>query len=252
MLYRIFAQFIFVFSTFFYAFLIILVAPLRRPQLIDKILSFWGHGTMCLHRITVVKKTGEVPLKGPYICMANHQSNLDAPLLLGYASSSLRFVSKIELAFLPIYGLASYLAGNIHVNRKDRNQAISALNGAVQKIKNGKTILVFPEGTRAQQSQLIKENSDARELDEINLLPFKKGGFMIAIAAQVPIIPIGIAGTGKCWPKKSFLAKSGKISLCIGEPISTIGLTAENRDELIEKVQQSIVSLCTQANFIIK
>ena len=219
--------------------LLVLIAPFdRKNYWTEPLLRFWGCLIFYLAGIDLIDPDRPLPGKGPYLLMANHQSNLDPPLLIWQVKLKVRFVSKIELLFLPFLGFAMWVTGYIFINRKNREKAIKSLTKAGEKIRKGTSVIIFPEGTRS------------RDLKQ--LLPFKKGGFMLAIQSGVPILPIGIAGTGGCLPKGSLKIRPGKVSYAIGKPIPTTGLTAADRDRLIDEVRNAIESLKKQAEAKIK
>jgi 1-acyl-sn-glycerol-3-phosphate acyltransferase len=166
------------------------------------------------------------------VLMANHESMLDVPALIHASASPVRFVSKHTLFRVPVFGQAMWATGMIPVDRSDRRRAIASLARAASEIRNGKVVLVFPEGTRSKDGELGG---------------FKKGGFMLALDAQVPIIPIGISGTFPVLPKGLGLVNPGPIAMVVGEPIPTAGLDITSRTALMEKVSQAILAARKQA-----
>jgi 1-acyl-sn-glycerol-3-phosphate acyltransferase len=220
--------------TFFFSLFIACLALLApRTGAAEWASCLWGKGMLYIAGVRYLPPIRKIPGQGPYVLMSNHQSNLD-PALLWQLPLRLRFVYKIELLFVPVLGLALWAMGNITVNRQNHKKAVQSLQRAAKKIRAGTNVLMFPEGTR---------NSDPGA----PLLPFKKGGFMLAIEAGVPILPIGIAGTGECLRKGSPRTHAGLVAYEIGEPIPTAGLTAADRDALMEKVRQAIEQLCAEA-----
>jgi len=213
---------------------IILGFTFPKAKVFDKIHQIWGASLFWLLQIPVQPLHIQLPGPGPYIIMANHQSNLDPPLLLWKIHLKLRFITKIELFWIPLFGLAMWAAGHVPIQRSNHQKAVISLAKAAQKICEGTSILVFPEGTRSPNPN--------------ELLPFKKGGFMLAIQSQMPILPIGIVGTGDCLPKHTWQIQPKPIQLCIGTPILTQGLKPEDRDTLMEKVRQQIRELRNQAS----
>ena len=115
--------------------------------------------------------------------------------------------------------------GYIPVDRSDRRAAIVSMNLAAQRIADGTSIILFPEGTRSPDG---------------NLLPFKKGGFMLALQAQVPIIPVALQGSRESQPKHSWRVRPGRITVRIFPAVTTVGLTAADREQLMEQVRRPL------------
>jgi len=164
-----------------------------------------------------------------YIILANHTSNLDIPMLSSALPMIFYYVAKKELQRVPFLGWGMTAAGIIFIDRKNKSKAIRSMRIAANKIKKGKSIMIFPEGTFDGSTQL---------------LPFKKGAFHLAMHAQTDILPIAIVGADKLWPEDTNLKiKSGKVELRIGKPISAKGLTKDDIDDVAIKAKQSIQTL---------
>jgi len=200
---------------------------------------FWGWAVVRLSGATGVKTSNIERLNGfkGAIFMANHESNLDPPLLIGLSKEPVRFVTKHSLFWVPIFGQALWVVGMIPVNRDRRDKAIDSLQQAANRIKEGRVVLVFPEGKRSP--------TDA-------LLPFKKGGFMLALQAGVPIIPIGIAGTQRVLPPGWNPISFGQVSVSVGEPILTEGMDISHRKQLMDQVEASILEERARAREMLK
>jgi len=197
--------------------------------------QIWAKGLIKIGGIRGIHILGEEKISLPqaHVVMANHQSHFDVPLLISQSKAPLRFVAKHSLFYFPIFGWALKATGHIPVNRKKREQAIKSLDNAASLIASGRNVLVFPEGTR----------SDAPEL-----LPFKKGAFVLAIKSGVPIIPVGISGTDDIVPPKKFCNKVGPVTIIVGKPIETASHTVENKEKLIHEVRESIEELKRMAD----
>jgi 1-acyl-sn-glycerol-3-phosphate acyltransferase len=142
--------------------------------------------------------------KQPSIYIANHASQLDIPIISACIPRGLFFVAKQELSKIPILGHYMHIMGMIFVDRGNREKAIQSMEIAAKKIKKGKNLVTFPEGTRGDGS---------------TLLPFKKGSFVIAQKGKIPLVPVAIRGAGKALPKGSFLAHARTIDVQILPPI---------------------------------
>ncbi|MGH7460869.1 MAG: lysophospholipid acyltransferase family protein, partial [Longimicrobiales bacterium] len=137
-----------------------------------------------------------------------------------------RFVAKEELGRIPIFGRAWRTAGHISVNRGDRMQAIRVLEQFGDVVRNdNSTIVIFPEGTRSRTG---------------DLLPFKKGAFMLALHTHIDIVPTAVVGSRAILKKGDSRVHSGRIIVRFGEPIPTVGYNEENRDHLIALVRSRI------------
>jgi 1-acyl-sn-glycerol-3-phosphate acyltransferase len=152
----------------------------------------------------------------PRIYVANHVSWFDIFALASFLPHY-KFVAKAELFRIPIFGRAARAAGMIPIERDNRKSAFASYERAAAQIRRGASVVVFPEGTRGQSYALR---------------PFKKGPFVLAVAAQVPVVPCIIHGTIPIQPKGSFRVRSGIIDVHFLEPIATSEMTYENRDRL--------------------
>jgi 1-acyl-sn-glycerol-3-phosphate acyltransferase len=149
---------------------------------------------------------------------ANHTSNIDAPLLFHLLHPRLHMLYKAEFGRMPILGRAAPVAGFIPVERQNHEQAQQAVDRAAASVARGHSFLVFPEGTRSRTG---------------DLLAFKKGGFIMAIKAQVPLVPVAIRGGKAAMVKGSRLIRPVTVDVFVGTPIETAGMTLDDRDRLI-------------------
>ncbi|MDY6905722.1 MAG: lysophospholipid acyltransferase family protein [Thermodesulfobacteriota bacterium] len=190
--------------------------------------KFWSRLNLLLSgvRVKVVNRHNIAPGRS-YVLMSNHQSHYDVWALIAFMPLQLRWVMKIELREIPIFGLGCERMGQIYIDRSNPERAYKSLEAAGDKIRNGASVVFFPEGTRSTDGML---------------LPFKKGGFKIALAAGVPILPITIRGSRAILPKGSARVKPGTIELVVHEPVPLDGFNLENRTELIQKVRDIIDS----------
>lgn len=164
-----------------------------------------------------------------YLFMSNHESLVDIPLIFATASCPPRMVTKIELMRVPIWGHAMKAAGFIAVDRRNRKQAIASLSRARELMDQGVCVWMAPEGTRSRDG---------------SLLPFKKGGFMLAIETGATIVPVGIVGASRVVrPKSKKVYLDQEILVRYGEPIDASQYTAEQRAELMLRVRGEIERL---------
>ncbi len=159
------------------------------------------------------------------VYMSNHQSVLDIGALVATLPVSWRFVAKRELTYIPFFGWALGLSGQIVIDRGDRARSVASLKRAAARVRDGLNVIIFPEGTRSRDGRLQ---------------PFKSGGFHLAIEAQAPIVPVTVSGSFALIPKRSLRIRSGRIRVAYGSPIQTAGLTVESREALKARVRAAI------------
>ncbi len=169
-----------------------------------------------------------VPRGTAVVYCSNHQSNVDPPVLYRALDRRLHILFKAELRSVPILGIVMETGGFIPVTRGKRDEAMGAIDLAAASIRSGNSFLIFPEGTRSR-------NED--------LLPFKKGGFIMAIKAQAPIVPVAVSGGRDAMRKGSAIIRPVMVDVKIGEPVLTAGYTLDDRDLLIAIVRERIEAM---------
>lgn len=169
----------------------------------------------------------KVPTEGPVIFMSNHQGNFDILSLFLAIPRPFSWIAKEELFTIPVFGDSMRRAGYIPLDRSDGRRALKSIEAAAVKIRNGQCVVIFPEGTRTPDG---------------NLLPFKRGGFLLASKAGVPIVPLTINGSAKINPCKRLELYSGKITIRFAEPISPVEGGGVHRDLLMEQVRTAIAA----------
>ena len=193
---------------------------------VHHIARIWARTLLLLSNTRVEVIGDENVLTGkPQIFMSNHQSDIDILVVLGFVPGQFRWIAKKELFKIPVFGGAMRNAGYIEIDRQNHEKALRSLDIAAQKIREGKSVMTFPEGTRSRDGAIK---------------PFKQGMFHLAIKAGVPIVPVCIIGAGAIMPKRSLLINPGKVTMIIDKPIDVTGFHAENRAELIERVRNVI------------
>ncbi len=213
-------------ATFFLGLTVILAALFRvedKPDgIYDKVPRWWSSAVLWVVGIKVRVHGMENAGGGePHIFASNHVSWFDVPAL-AKVLPRYKFVAKAELFKVPIFGRAMRAAGMIEIQRENRKAALGAYDVAAERIKAGNSVVVFPEGTRGHAYPLR---------------PFKKGPFVLAIAAGVPIVPIIVHGTIEIMRKGSLWAHPGTIDIHLLEPVSTSGFDYDHREALMQTVR---------------
>jgi len=168
---------------------------------------------------------GQIPADRACVYMSNHQSHFDVVALLLTLPGHYAILAKRELFFIPVFGWALWLAGMIPVDRSRRDRAIASIERAARRVRDGQRLLVFAEGTRSPDG---------------NLLPFKKGGFHLALRSGAPIVPVSITGSRQVLEKGSLRIRPGTIRVFLGRPIETGGRQAADLIGLMEEVRAAI------------
>lgn len=213
--------------------LLIIAFSLFDPQgkLSYGISRFWTWGILKIGGIRLkVKGLEQLDTSRQYIFMANHQSNIDIPVLVQSLSHfQLRWVAKKELLFIPLFGWAMWAAKHIVVDRSSRSEAMTTLRKARERIEGGICVVLFPEGTRGVDGKL---------------LPFKRGGFVLAAKTQTPVVPVTINGSGAILPRGDWRIRGGEIEVIVSEPVALDQYQGGNVQSLLSRVRAVMESQC--------
>jgi 1-acyl-sn-glycerol-3-phosphate acyltransferase len=169
-----------------------------------------------------------LPKNRAVVFCSNHESNVDPPVLFQALHKRLHVLFKAELTKLPVLGAVMVAGGFVPVERDRREASMASIERAAASIRDGNSFLIFPEGTRSKTAEM---------------LPFKKGGFIMAIKAQAPIIPVAVSGGRTAMQKGSWIVRPVMVDVRIGDPVETAGMTLDQRDDLIEIVRAKIEEL---------
>ena len=214
------------------AFLFPLLSPGENK--VHKIANLWAQMLLWLTNTRVEVIGGHnVMMNRPQIFMANHQSDFDILIVLAHIPGQFRWIAKKELFKIPVFGKAMRNAGYIEIDRQNHEKALQSLEEAAQKIREGKSVVTFPEGTRIRDGKIK---------------PFKQGMFHLAIRSGVPIVPISIIGANEIMPKRTLKVRPGRITMIIDRPVDVSGYTLDTRGELIEKVRDIVVRNSERVN----
>jgi 1-acyl-sn-glycerol-3-phosphate acyltransferase len=172
-----------------------------------------------------VKGREHLPADTAVVFCANHESNVDPPVLFRALHPQLHILYKAELRRVPIMRTLFDVGGYVPIERDNRENAMASIERAAASLREGHSFLIFPEGTRSRSGEL---------------LPFKKGGFIMAILAQVPIVPVAVRGGRAAMRKGSAFVRPVHVSVHVGQPVSTSGLTISDRDALVSRVREEV------------
>ena len=175
-----------------------------------------------------VRGREHIPKNRAVVFCSNHESNVDPPVLFQALHKRLHVLFKAELTKIPVLGAVMLGGGFVPVERGRREASMVSIDRAAESIRSGNSFLIFPEGTRSRTAEL---------------LPFKKGGFIMAIKAQAPIVPVAVSGGRAAMQKGSWLVRPVMVDVRIGEPVETAGFTVDDRDALIAIVRERIEEL---------
>jgi 1-acyl-sn-glycerol-3-phosphate acyltransferase len=202
----------------------------RRPGgIYDWATSDWSRDVLAAAGTPlVVEGLERVPRDTPVVYAANHSSMFDIWALAAALPGSIRFVAKQELARIPLVGRAMTASGHVTIDRAHPARALEAYQRAAAVIRSGVSAVVFPEGTRSRTGEL---------------LPFKNAPFGLAIAAQVPVVPVYVHNTFEILPKGRMRLRPRPIRIVIGDPIPTAGMSVERRQELRDRVRAAVLAL---------
>jgi 1-acyl-sn-glycerol-3-phosphate acyltransferase len=187
-------------------------------------------------KVTLIKSY-DYKKNQPYVVVSNHLSNLDPMMQFKYLKIKWVFMAKKEVYKLPFFRTAAKSFNFIKVDRSNKNDRQSINEQAKTLFKNGWSIMVYPQGTRAKVD---------------NFLPFKSGAFHIALDNNIPILPVVIAGTGDIWPRGSKFMKSGKAIINTLEPIDISKYSKDNIDQLVLETQEKMKSVYKELTASIK
>ena len=227
-----------------YVVIVVYVVVVGPPTLLVAKLFGWkrglylaGHGGVGLAlllagiRFRVVGRENVPP--GAVVYCSNHESNVDPAVLFQGLHPMIHILYKQELHQIPLMGMAFDLGGFVGVDRADRRKSIASVDRAVESLRGGNSFLIFPEGTRSRTGEL---------------LPFKKGGFIMALQAQAPVLPVAVSGGRASMRKGSAIVRPVTVTVRIGPPIYTQGMTVDDRDTLIEQARSAVQSLLDQGS----
>jgi len=199
----------------------------------NDILYIFGHGGVALGATlagigTRVSGRENIPSGQAVVFCANHQSNVDPPILFNALHARLHILFKAEIKKVPLLGRVFQMGGFVPIDRANREGSMAAIEQAAQSLRDGHCFLTFPEGTRSRTGAL---------------LPFKRGPFLMALKAQVPVVPVAVQGGAASMRRGSWIIRPTTVIVRIGEPIATKGMSVADRDVLADQVRERVGEL---------
>ena len=209
---------------------IILTAVLRRPaSSCDSLGRNWARAVTWIGGVKVRREGGEnLDPAASYVFASNHSSQYDIPVLQGHLGHSFRWLAKKELFRIPVWGRALRAAGYVPIDRSHGRAALKSLAEAAARVASGTSVMIFPEGTRSADG---------------TLQDFKAGGFVLAIKAGVPIVPVALIGTYDILPKGRLPGRGGDVVLRIGSPVSVRDYVPRQKQDLADRIRGNIAAL---------
>jgi 1-acyl-sn-glycerol-3-phosphate acyltransferase len=193
------------------------------------IMRIWSNGflTASMVRVEATYDPGLEPGRS-YIFLSNHQSLYDIPVLLATCPGQVRMMAKRGLFQIPVFGWGLWAGGFIPVDRADRSTARRSFASAAERLRAGTSIVLFPEGTRTLTD---------------TLLPFERGGFLLALKSGLPIVPVGIRGTRAIRSRGGLRIHPGCAAVSYGAPIQAADFGLRRKRELIDEVRRQVAAL---------
>jgi 1-acyl-sn-glycerol-3-phosphate acyltransferase len=207
---------------------VIVIAKINPTSpLIEKIAAIWSRAWLLAAGSPIeIRGSENIDKNLSYVVVANHLSNLDVMASFLAVPLPIRFLAKKELFSVPILAPAMRAIGIVEVDRAARSAVHEKVNvQAKNLVANGRSLIIYPEGTRSRDGQLKG---------------FKKGAFTMAIAGQIPVLPVTIHGTREAWPPGPSLVKGAKITVIVDPPIPTVGMGREDVNRLADEARSVI------------
>src|SRR5437588_2284624 len=193
---------------------------------LDKLIRLWARLLVRAAGIDLhIENVERIDPAKRYILVANHYSYFDIPCILAAIPQPIRFMAKKSLFSIPIFGWALGRAGFIPIDRKNRRTAVKSFDLAAERIRKGNTIVVFPEEGRSRNREMR---------------PFQRGGFLLALKSELPILPLAIDGTYDVLRVGAKRITPAAVTIKVGDPITTAGRSVREKEQLAEQSRTQI------------
>jgi 1-acyl-sn-glycerol-3-phosphate acyltransferase len=204
-----------------------------RGNWVFGIARIWARSLLLASLVRVeARYAPELDPRASYVFLANHQSLFDIPTVLATSPGQVRLLAKRSLFRLPFFGWAMRAGGFIPVDRHDRSTARQSFAEAAARLRAGTSLLIFPEGGRSTTG---------------DLMPFERGGFLLALKSGLPIVPVGIRGTRAVQRKGSWSIHPGRVEVRYGAPLPTADYGVRRKGELIAEVTRRVAELAAKS-----
>jgi 1-acyl-sn-glycerol-3-phosphate acyltransferase len=201
----------------------------RSGETVLRIGRFWSRQVLAASGVKLkIEHHAELDPSRPYVFMCNHASTIDVWAAFIAVPVSFRFIAKKQLARIPLFGWAMAAGRMIFIDRQNAVAARRSIEEAARRIRAGQSVVIFPEGTRTRDGKLM---------------PFKKGGFHLAIDSGAAIVPMAISGSRALMPRKAMLIQAGEVRLQFGEPVPTAGLGTADRERTLKLVRERVAEM---------
>ena len=200
----------------------------ERDACAHSIARSWAQKGLAMNGSSIqVSGVENIPQTGGLLFVANHQSNFDIPILIGFLPRDKGFIAKLELLKVPSFSRWMKYIGCIFIDRSNPRQSLETISEAAERIKAGHSMVVFPEGTRSANGTVGQ---------------FKAGSLRLAVKSGVPVVPVSISGSKDIMPKGSSLIKSAIVKVVVSPPLMPENYVGMDSNQVAEKVRSIIVS----------
>ena len=230
MLRTIWAAFVAVVATIPVATAVIIVASFKsNSAVVDTLIRFWARVLVRGAGIDLSIENAEaLDPNQRYVLVANHYSYFDIPCILAAVPQPIRFMAKVSLFKIPIFGWSIGRAGFIPIDRKNRRTAVKSFELAAERIRKGNTIVIFPEEGRSRHREMRK---------------FQRGAFLLALKAGLPMVPMAVDGTYEVFRAGVWRVRPGKVTIKVGTLIDTSQYTVRQKEQLADMARTQIAGM---------
>lgn len=198
----------------------------ERDRIVDEVVPNWARKLLDLSGSTVIVEGEEhLPKDEAVLFISNHQGNFDIPLLLGFIDKPKAFMAKKEMEKMPLVSTWMKYMQCVFMDRDNPRESLKAIKKGTEKLKEGYSMVIFPEGTRSEDGKL-KE--------------FKNGAFKLATKSGVPIVPVTLSGSDKIMKKGTVIIKPARVKISIAPPVYMTDEYVKDTKLLSERVKAAI------------